>query len=253
MSQNIIEVINISKSFGSNKVLDNISFKVAPKESLVILGGSGTGKSVLIKIIVGLLTATSGEVIINKKRVNPKARDEYFDILQTIGFLFQSSALFDSFNILDNITFFANKLYKLTHQGKIDLAKNMIEKVGLSSKVLELYPQELSGGMQKRVALARAICTNPKILFLDEPTTGLDPIMSNIINELIIKIRNDLGATTITITHDMQSTSLISTDIILLHKGNIVWQGKNSELHNSGNVYLEQFINGKTDGPISTI
>jgi phospholipid/cholesterol/gamma-HCH transport system ATP-binding protein len=250
MINDIIEVQNLTKKFGDHLILDNISFSIKKNQSLVIMGLSGTGKSVLIKIMVGLLNATSGKILIEGNVLNTSKKDEYLAIIQKIGFLFQSSALFDSLSVLENITFFATKLYKLDFNGQMKIAKNSIEKVGLSSKVLHLFPQELSGGMQKRVALARAICTNPEIIFLDEPTTGLDPIMANIINALIVDIRNDLGATTITISHDVASTRLIATDLILLNKGKIAWQGTIDDLNTSDNLYLDQFINGKTHGPI---
>src|SRR5574343_112640 len=202
MSNNIkIKVRNLHKAFGSHKVLDGIDLDVKKDSSLVILGGSGTGKSVLIKTMIGLLTPDKGSIMLDDQEtvnISPKAR---LKILENCGFLFQGGALFDSLSVSENITFFAQKLYSLKREEIKELALKKLKSVGLSERILNLYPAELSGGMQKRVSLARAICTDPKIIFFDEPTTGLDPIMANVINDLIIKIREELGATTIAITH----------------------------------------------------
>ena len=252
MTDNIIEVQNITKKFNNTTVLDNINLSIKTAESLVVMGLSGTGKSVLIKIMVGLLNPTSGQVVIDGDILNTSNKKEYLSIIQKMGFLFQSSALFDSLSVLENITFFATKLYKLDYNGQVKLASDCMEKVGLAKNVLNRYPEELSGGMQKRVALARAICTNPKIIFLDEPTTGLDPIMSNVINNLIVNIRKDLAATTITISHDISSAKQIATDIILLNKSKIVWQGPVEGLNDTKDPYLDQFINGKASGPMTS-
>lgn len=251
MTDNIIEIQNVTKRFNDNLVLDDITLSIKRSESLVIMGLSGSGKSVLIKIIVGLLKPTNGNIIIDGVKLDTSNKKEYISILRNIGFLFQSSALFDSLSVLENITFFAKKLYGLNYNGQMKLASESIEKVGLSSKVLDLYPEELSGGMKKRVALARAICTNPKIIFLDEPTTGLDPIMSNVINNLIIDIRKDLAATTITISHDISSTKMIATDLILLNKSKIAWQGTLEDLNTTKDEYVDQFMHGKAIGPMT--
>ena len=167
------------------------------------------------------------------------------------GVLFQGGALCDSLTVQEYITFFAQRIKKSQPNYLRELASTKLVSVGLEpNRVLDLYPSELSGGMQKRVALARAICTNPEIIFFDEPTTGLDPIMANVINELIVKVREELGATTVTITHDMNSVDHIATDVALLHSGRILWSGRKDEMKNSGNPYLEQFVNGLTQGPI---
>jgi phospholipid/cholesterol/gamma-HCH transport system ATP-binding protein len=245
-----VQVESLSKSFGNHKVLKNVNLKVKKGESLVILGSSGTGKSVLIKTIIGLMTQDSGIVRIKGEDVSKCSRTERFGLLEKCGFLFQGGALFDSLTILDNVTFFVSKLKKLTKAEKKDLAIEKLEKVGLSPRLLNAYPSELSGGMQKRAALARTICANPEIIFFDEPTTGLDPILSNVINELIIKARDDLGATTITITHDINSAYEIATDVALLHQGEIIWNDKKEKMRSSHNDYLNQFINGLTSGPI---
>ena len=224
MSNNIkIKVRNLHKAFGSHKVLDGIDLDVKKDSSLVILGGSGTGKSVLIKTIIGLLSPDKGSIMFDDQEtvnISPKAR---LKILENCGFLFQGGALFDSLSVSENITFFAQKLYSLKREEVKELALKKLKSVGLSDRILNSYPAELSGGMQKRVSLARAICTDPKIIFFDEPTTGLDPIMANVINDLIIKIREELGATTIAITHDMNSVKRIAKEVVLIHNGKVQW------------------------------
>lgn len=252
MTENIskIQIRKLYKSFGKNQVLNGIDLDIKQGSSTVIIGGSGTGKSVLIKTIVGLIRADSGNIIIDGVETTNLSNNDRFKFMETVGFLFQGGALFDSLIVQDNITFFAEKLHKLSKQDKEELATAKLKSVGLSSKVLNLYPSELSGGMQKRVSLARAICSNPSILFLDEPTTGLDPIMANIINELIIKVREELNATTITITHDMNSVYMIAQEVAMIYKGKILWSGTKEEVKHSDNTYIKQFINGLTTGPI---
>ena len=245
-----VRVENISKSFQSHKVLESVSFSLEPKKSLVVLGGSGTGKSVLIKNIIGLMKPDGGKIFIDEIDVTHFRDRERFALMSKMGFLFQGGALFDSLNIEDNITFYTSKLWNLSKSDKKDLAVKKLKSVGLDERVLKLYPSELSGGMQKRVSLARAICADPEIIFFDEPTTGLDPIMSNVINELIIKTKEELGATTITITHDMNSAFMIADTISMLYKGQILWSGSKEEIKNSGNEIVDQFIHGRTMGPI---
>ncbi len=250
MTDNIkIKVRNLSKSFGSHKVLDGLDLDVKKDSSLVILGGSGTGKSVLIKAMVGLLSPDEGSIMFdNQETVNISQKDR-LKILENCGFLFQGGALFDSLNVSENITFFAQKLYSLNSNEIKDLAIRKLKSVGLSERILNLYPAELSGGMQKRVSLARAICTDPKIIFFDEPTTGLDPIMANVINDLIVKIREELGATTIAITHDMNSLRKIAKQVVLIYNGKIIWSGTKNEMETTDNPYMVQFINGFSSGP----
>lgn len=245
-----IKVENLAKSFGSHKVLEGINLEVGKGKSLVILGGSGSGKSVLIKNIIGLINPTSGKISIDGQDTTYLTGKKRREILARCGFLFQSGALFDSLTVEDNIIFFAEKVQKLTKSQKRELAANKLDAVGLEPRILDLYPAELSGGMQKRVSLARAIATNPDIIFFDEPTTGLDPIMANVINELIIKARDELGATTITITHDMHSAMMIATEVAMLYKGKILWNGSVKDVEKSDNPYLHQFINGLVKGPI---
>ncbi|WP_341790056.1 ABC transporter ATP-binding protein [Rickettsia endosymbiont of Polydrusus tereticollis] len=242
-----IKIRSLHKSFSGHKVLNGIDLDIKKGSSLVILGGSGTGKSVLIKAIVGLLKPDSGKISIDGVDTTNISDNKRFDIMETIGFLFQGGALFDSLTVQDNITFFTKKLSK---KEKNELATSKLESVGLSSRILNLYPSELSGGMQKRVALARAICSTPSILFLDEPTTGLDPIMANVINELIIKIQEELGATTVTITHDMISAEKIAKEVAMIYQGKIMWYGTKKEMTDNDNPYLKQFITGSTTGPI---
>lgn len=251
MIESIISVENLHKSFSGHSVLSGINLEIEKGKSLVILGGSGTGKSVLIKTIIGLLKPSSGTIKINGLDTSKINNSEKSEILKKCGFLFQSGALFDSLTIEDNITFFAEKLYSLTPKQKREMAKEKLSAVGLSDRILKLYPAELSGGMQKRVSLARAICANPEIIFFDEPTTGLDPIMANVINELIIDIKNKLGATCITITHDMESARMIADNVAMIYEGKITWKGSIKELDTSKDPIVNQFINGRTTGPIA--
>lgn len=245
-----IKIQDLYKSFGNNKVLQGVNLEIDKGASMVILGGSGTGKSVLIKTIIGLISPDAGKIEIDGEDTTYLKGKDRFALMQKCGFLFQAGALFDSLTIEDNITFVAEKLYNLSKVQKRELAAEKLHSVGLHSNVLNLYPAELSGGMQKRVSLARAIATNPEIIFFDEPTTGLDPIMSNVINDLIIKARRDLGATTITITHDINSALKIATDVAMIYQGKILWKGKLEQMQNSQDPYLHQFINGLTEGPI---
>lgn len=247
----MIKVENLEKSFGSLKVLQGVDIEVKKGKSLVILGGSGSGKSVLIKNIIGLMTPDSGKISINGEDTTYLKGSDRLNILAKCGFLFQSGALFDSLSVMENIVFYAEKVLKLkSNEEKRDLAVRKLESVGLSERILDQFPAELSGGMQKRVSLARAIAADPEIIFFDEPTTGLDPIMANVINDLIIKVRDELGATTITITHDMHSAMMIATEIAMLYKGKILWTGAKKDVEKSKNPYLHQFIHGLIKGPI---
>jgi phospholipid/cholesterol/gamma-HCH transport system ATP-binding protein len=251
MDKNIvINTENLCKSFGKHKVLDGVDISIKKGSSHVILGGSGTGKSVLIKSIIGLLVPTSGKVFIEGVESAGFSAEQKQEMIRKCGFLFQAGALFDSMNIEDNITFFASRIKKMTLSEKRELAAEKLESVGLSDRVLGLYPSELSGGMQKRAALARTICTNPEIIFFDEPTTGLDPVMSNVINELILSVKENLGATCITITHDMNTVMTISDKISMIHNGKIIWEGDKRSIKKSGNEIVDQFFHGRTKGPI---
>ena len=242
---------DLKKNFDSKQVLTGINLQANKGESIVILGGSGSGKSVLIKIIASLLTPSSGSVKIDEMEVaNIGARDRD-KLMEKFGFLFQGGALFDSIPIWENVAF------RLINQKKLDkkkaraIAIEKLKAVGLSEKVANLYPAELSGGMQKRASLARAIAADPEIIFFDEPTTGLDPIMADVINDLIISNSKQLGATTITITHDMASARKIADKIAMLYEGKIIWFGDVKDMDSSDNPYLDQFIHGRAEGPIN--
>lgn len=238
-----IKLENVCKKFDKKVVLNNISLEIEEKKSLVILGRSGTGKSVLIKNICSLMKPDSGHIFIDGFDVTKiKNNEEQEKLMNKFGFLFQNGALFDSLNIWKNVAFrlLNNKKMSETQAKKIAIEK--LEIVGMDEKVAELFPCELSGGMQKRVALARAIAANPEIIFFDEPTTGLDPIMSEIINQLIIKTSKIIGATTITITHDIHSAQTIADEVILLDNGRIEWSGNVKEMTKSNNELLQNFL-----------
>lgn len=243
-------ISGLTKSFGRSKILDGLGLKVDRNESLVVLGGSGSGKSVLIKTIVGILQPDQGEILLEGNEITHLSQSERANLMSRFGFLFQGGALFDSLRVWENIAFAPLHNRMISKSNAKELAATKLRMVGLNADVLNLYPSELSGGMQKRVALARAIATNPEIIFFDEPTTGLDPIMSNVINELIISVREELGATTITITHDIHSAKMIATRVAMLYQGKIEWSGAVKDMNHSGNEVFEQFINGKTTGPI---
>jgi phospholipid/cholesterol/gamma-HCH transport system ATP-binding protein len=245
----IIKIKELSKSFGNKKILNKLNLEIEKNTSMVIIGGSGTGKSVLIKSILGLIKPDSGEIYYDGFLLNEKSRKE-INFHSKIGMLFQGAALFDSLPVWENITFGLDKSRSLKNIDLRDLAVDKLKKVGLDPSVIYLYPSELSGGMQKRVALARAIARDPELLFFDEPTTGLDPIMADIINNLINEVIREVGATAITITHDMESARKIANNISMLYKGKVIWTGKASEIDNSDNEYLDQFIKGKSVGPI---
>ena len=243
-----IETQGLKKSFGTKTVLDGIDLKVAAGESLVVIGGSGTGKSVLLKCIIGLMAPDAGRVLIDGAEGTKATRAA---TLARFGMLFQGGALFDSLPVWENVAFGLIQSRKATRAEAKEIAVETLGKVGLSADVAKLMPAELSGGMQKRVGLARAIATRPEIIFFDEPTTGLDPIMSDVINDLIRASVTDLGATAVTITHDMTSARKIADRVAMLNAGRLVWQGPIADLDHSGNPYVEQFINGRADGPIA--
>lgn len=245
-----IIIKNLCKAFKSKIVLNKINLELKSKQSIAILGRSGSGKSVLIKTIIGLIKPDAGEIIIDGQDITKLSLSEKFKLMPSCGFLFQGSALFDSLSVEDNITFYAQRLYKLSKSEKRQLAIEKLKLVELSEDIINLYPFQLSGGMQKRVSFARTICTNPKIIFLDEPTTGLDPIMVNIINNLIIKIQQTLESTTIIITHDINSAYKIANNAAMLYQGQIIWHGKTQDLKNCNNEFVQQFIHGSTTGSI---
>lgn len=246
MSENKIEIKNLYKAFGKKKVLDGVDLNIKKGESLVVIGGSGTGKSVLIKCIQGLLTPDMGSIKIDGEEVIGTKKN----IHEKMGMLFQGAALFDSLSVWENVAFTLLENKNTDRKTAKLEAIRVLRQVGLAPDVADLSPSELSGGMQKRVGLARAIISNPEIIFFDEPTTGLDPIMADVINELIIESAKGLGATTLTITHDMASARKIADRIAMLYKGKIIWSGTVKEMDKSDNPYLKQFINGQSQGPI---
>ncbi len=242
---------NLVKNFGTKQVLRGLDLQVNEGESVVILGGSGSGKSVLIKIIATLIHPTSGSIKIDGEEVSnisTKSRDK---LMEKFGFLFQGGALFDSLSIWENIAFRLLYHKKMNKKDAKEIAMQKLKAVGLSEKTADLFPSELSGGMQKRASLARAIAANPEIIFFDEPTTGLDPIMADVINNLIVDNSKKLGATTITITHDMASAHKIADKVAMLYEGKIIWFGDVKDMYSSGNAYLDQFIHGRAEGPIN--
>ncbi len=249
---NKIELKNVTKAFGSKKVLQGVDLVVPQGSSMVIIGGSGTGKSVTLKCVLGLIHADSGSILIDGQETVGASARERDQLMRKFGMLFQGGALFDSLPVWHNVAF------GLIH-GRKDMDRNAakavaIEKldaVGLGKNVADLFPAELSGGMQKRVSLARAIATNPEIIFFDEPTTGLDPIMADVINDLIVKCVKELGATAMTITHDMASARKIADHVAMIHLGKIIWTGAIDELDQADNPYVDQFIHGRANGPIT--
>ena len=245
-----IQLIGVKKRFGSKVVLDGVDLTVDKQSSLVIIGGSGTGKSVTIKSILGIIRPDEGTILVDGQditHIKGSARDK---VMRKFGMLFQGAALFDSLPVWENVAFGLIQGHGVPRAKARDIAIAKLAKVGLSEDVAFLSPSELSGGMQKRVGLARAIAADPEIIFFDEPTTGLDPIMADIINDLIISTVKDVGATALSITHDMVSARKISDKIAMLYGGKIIWAGPTGEIDRSGNPYVEQFIHGRAEGPI---
>ncbi len=241
---------DVYKAFGANIVLDGLDLVVAPGESVVVIGGSGTGKSVLLKCILGLLRPEKGSIKVDGQEVvglRGGARDQ---VLTKFGMLFQAAALFDSLKVWENVAFGLVEGGGMAKEEAYEIAIDKLRRVGLGAEVGELEPAELSGGMKKRVGLARAIATEPEIIFFDEPTTGLDPIMGDVINHLIVECVQDLGATTVTITHDMSSARTIAHRVAMIYQGKIIWNGPVAEIDDSGNPHVDQFIHGRAEGPI---
>ena len=241
---------DVSKAFGPNKVLDGINLEIERGESMAIIGQSGSGKSVTLKCILGLIKPDRGAIRIDGEDLIGMSSRDLERTRAKFGMLFQGSALFDSLPIWRNVTF-ALTQGRLKDAAKMrKIATENLERVGLDSKVLDLRPSELSGGMQKRVALARAIAPRPEIIFFDEPTTGLDPIRADVINDLIVELVDDLGVTALTITHDMASARKIAHRVAMLYQGKIIWRGPRDRLYDSGNPYVDQFVQGRAEGPI---
>ncbi|NVJ98075.1 MAG: ATP-binding cassette domain-containing protein [Alphaproteobacteria bacterium] len=246
----MIELKNVHKGFGPKKVLQGIDLAVPKGESLVIIGGSGTGKSVTLKCVLGILQPDQGEILVGGEDVTKFSTGARKRILSKFGMLFQGAALFDSLPVWENVAFGLIQGKGMNKKDAHEIAIEKLRRVGLGADVGNLSPAELSGGMQKRVGLARAIATEPEIIFFDEPTTGLDPIMADVINDLIVECVKDLGATTMTITHDMASARKIADRIAMLYHGKIIWEGTKEEIDQSGNAHVDQFIHGRAQGPI---
>jgi phospholipid/cholesterol/gamma-HCH transport system ATP-binding protein len=245
-----IAVSGLEKSFGPKRVLDGLGIACGAGESLVIIGGSGTGKSVLVKCILGLMRADAGSIRIDGVETARLGRGAREKLMRRFGMLFQGSALFDSLSVWENVAFGLIQGRGMERQQARAIALDKLAAVGLGPEVGLLSPSELSGGMQKRVALARAIAAEPEILFFDEPTTGLDPIMADVINRLIVDCVREVGATAISITHDMTSARKIADRIAMLHNGRIIWQGPTAEIDRTDNPYVNQFVHGRAEGPI---
>ena len=248
-----ITVKNLSKSFSHKHVLNGINLSVGEGKSLVVIGGSGSGKSVLLKNILGIMRPDEGQIYIDGEDVTGLSGHKRSQMMAKFGMLFQGGALFDSLPVWENIAFVLLQQHRSTRKEANQLAVEKLADVGLSKDIANLYPAELSGGMQKRVALARAIAARPDIIFFDEPTTGLDPIMADIINNLIIQLSEQLGATTITITHDMDSARKIADSVAMIHNGQIIWHDDIGKLDHSDNAYVDQFIHGRAEGPIKMV
>lgn len=250
MSDTKIKITNLHKAFGKKVVLNGVDLDITKGESLVVIGGSGTGKSVLIKCIQGILTPDNGSILIDDREVVGVSEKDKEHLHSKMGMLFQGGALFDSLSVWENVAFGLIENQKWNRKDAKNEAVRVLRQVGLAPDVADLSPSELSGGMQKRVSLARAIATKPEIIFFDEPTTGLDPIMADVINDLIIESARGLGATALTITHDMASARKIADKIAMLYKGKIIWCGTVKEMEKTDNPYVCQFINGCSQGPI---
>jgi len=249
-----IEMTQVTKAFGAKRVLQGVDLAVAPATSTVIIGGSGTGKSVTLKCVLGIIEPDGGTIRVDGQDVTHargRARERQLD---KFGMLFQGGALFDSLPVWQNVAFrLLQGARKRPKAEAREIAIEKLKRVGLTPETADLFPAELSGGMQKRVGLARAIAAEPEVIFFDEPTTGLDPIMADVINDLIREIVEEMGATAMTITHDMISVRKIADRVAMLHDGVIQWEGPIGEIDTTENPYVHQFVNGLPDGPIATI
>jgi len=245
-----VELKGVKKRFGDKIVLDGVDLTIEPGQSLVVIGGSGTGKSVMIKCVLGILRPEAGEIFVDGKEATRLRGGSREAFLRKFGMLFQGAALFDSLLVWENVAFGLIQGRGVARKKARDIAFEKLARVGLGPEVGQLWPAELSGGMQKRVGLARAMAADPEIIFFDEPTTGLDPIMADIINNLIVDTVKGTGTTTLSITHDLVSARKIADRIAMLYKGKIIWDGPTAEIDHSGNPYVDQFIHGRAEGPI---
>jgi phospholipid/cholesterol/gamma-HCH transport system ATP-binding protein len=246
-----IELADVHKAFGGKPVLAGVSLRAMPGESLVVIGGSGSGKSVMLKCILGILRPDAGRILIDGTPFGQIDRRAFF---RHFGMLFQGGALFDSLPVWQNVAFRLRHARRpLSRAAARALAVAKLARVGLGPETADLYPAELSGGMQKRVGLARAIATDPSVIFFDEPTTGLDPIMAGVINELIRELVTEMGATAVTITHDMTTVRTVADQVAMLHGGKVRWHGPVAAMADSGDPHLDQFIHGRAEGPIAAV
>jgi len=246
----LLELKDVHKSFGPKQVLRGVNLDVAPGKSLVVLGGSGSGKSVMLKNALGLMTPNKGQILFDGEDVTHDQGKTREAMRARIGMLFQSAALFDSLTVWENIAFRLLNADGMKRKEAKERAIETLKQVRLGSDVADLTPAEISGGMQKRVGLARAIVSKPDLIFFDEPTTGLDPITADAINDLIVEQTKALGAAAVSITHDMASARKIADEIAMLFEGVIIWRGPASDIDNSGNAHVDQFVHGRADGPI---
>jgi phospholipid/cholesterol/gamma-HCH transport system ATP-binding protein len=245
-----LELKGVVKSFGAKRVLDGLDLAVEAGKSLVVIGGSGQGKSVTLKVAIGLMAPDAGQVFVDGQDVTDKASRGDGAHAARFGMLFQGGALFDSLSIWENVAFRLINADRVSRKDAKAQALEALASVRLPRETADLYPVELSGGMQKRAGLARAIVSTPEILFFDEPTTGLDPITGHVIDALIIEQVKRLGCTAVSITHDLASARRIADEIAMINDGKIIWRGPAAELDHSGNPYVEQFVGGLTEGPI---
>ena len=250
MSEPKIQLRDVAKAFGPKKVLTGVDLDIAKGESVVIIGGSGTGKSVTLKCILGLLTPDSGSIKIDGREVTGLSVGERDDINRQVGMLFQGGALFDSLPVWENVAFGLLSRKQCGREEAREIAIRKLAQVGLKPALGDAMPADLSIGMQKRVGLARAIATDPEIIFFDEPTTGLDPIMADMINELIVHVNQEVGATALSISHDMDSARRIGDRIAMLYQGKIVWAGAPGDIDGEVDPVVDQFVHGRVDGPI---
>jgi phospholipid/cholesterol/gamma-HCH transport system ATP-binding protein len=248
-----LQLVGIKKMLRGRQVLDGVDIDVAERRSLVIIGGSGQGKSVTLKCALGLMKPDSGQVLVDGADVTRMPAEIRARVMRKFGMLFQGAALFDSLTVWENIAFRLINADKVSRSEARERAIETMRKVRLSPDFADVRPIELSGGMQKRAGLARAIIAKPDILFFDEPTTGLDPITADAINDLIVEMTKELGCAAVSITHDMASARKIADEIAMLHDGKIVWRGPTASLDNSGNAMVDQFVAGRADGPIQAV
>jgi len=246
----LLKLTGVTKSFGANHALTGVDLAVNQGDSLVLIGSSGAGKTLVLKCIMGLIPFDAGTIAFEGRDVTNFSDRERDAFLDHFGMTFQKSGLFDSMPVWENVAFQVLQSHRMSTAEAKGLAIDKLAAVGLDAPTADLYPAELSGGMQKRVGLARAIANDPDVLFLDEPTAGLDPIMTNIINELILDVVGKLGATVVSITSDMSSLKVIANRVAMIHEGRIIWDGVTGDVENSGNEVVDQFVHSRAEGPI---